>query len=59
MPLFLFSAIVWAARADPALEVGEAIERVEGRHREEIDLFHLLDDGMGKGKRGTGLFLLH
>ena len=44
---FLFSAIVLSGWTDPALEVGEAVERIEGRHGEKINLFHFLDDRMG------------
>ena len=49
MPLFLFVAIVLAGWSDPALDVGEAVECIERRHGEEVDLFHLLDDWMGLG----------
>jgi hypothetical protein len=47
---FLFLRIVLSAWTDPALEVGEAIERIERGHGEEVDLFHFLDDRMGMGK---------
>ncbi len=50
MPPFLFVAIVLAGWPDPALDVSEAVECIERRHGEEIDLFHLLDDGMGLGQ---------
>ena len=50
MPPFLFSAIVLAGWTDPALEVGEAIKRIERGQGEEVDLFHFLDDRMGVGK---------
>jgi hypothetical protein len=50
MPPFLFSAIVLAGWTNPALEVSEAIERIERGHGEKVDLFHFLDDRMGLRK---------
>ena len=50
MPLFLCVAIVLVCRADPALDVSEAVECIERRHGEKVDLFHFLDDGMGLGQ---------
>ena len=50
MPPLLFVVIVLAGWTDPALEVSEAIERIERRHGEEIDLFHFLDDRMWLGQ---------
>jgi hypothetical protein len=47
---FLFLRIVLAGWTDPALEVGEAIKRIERGQGEEVDLFHFLDDRMGVGK---------
>ena len=58
MPPLLFVVIVLAGWTDPALEVSEAIERIERRHGEEVDLFHFLDDRMGLGKRGPWWFFL-
>src|SRR6185436_4260099 len=58
MPPFLFVSVVWAGWTDPPLDVSEAIECVERRHGEEVNLFHFLDNRVRLGKGTACHFLL-